>query len=154
MKTLSRSDVEVTHFSLVNRSVNVSCTREHNVSCVLCDWFHCSYHCAMPHSVLCSHCLCGAEHKSPSGGQHISTGAEPTCRSPKSVAAFLQYVAECCEEKIQANGLDDLGSRVRFPAGAGNISLNHRVENGSGAHPASCIMGTRRSFPGGKAAGA
>jgi hypothetical protein len=26
------------------------------------------------------------------------------------------------------------GSRVRFPAGAGNFSLRHRVQNGSGAH--------------------
>jgi hypothetical protein len=29
-------------------------------------------------------------------------------------------------------GLDDRGSRVRFPAGAGNFSLHHRVQNGSG----------------------
>jgi hypothetical protein len=29
--------------------------------------------------------------------------------------------------------LDDRGSRVRFPAGAGNFSLHHRVQNGSGA---------------------
>jgi hypothetical protein len=29
-------------------------------------------------------------------------------------------------------GLDDRGSRVRFPAGAGNFSLHHRVKNGSG----------------------
>jgi hypothetical protein len=34
-------------------------------------------------------------------------------------------------------GLDDRGSRFRFPAGAGNLSLHHRVQNGSGAHPAS-----------------
>jgi hypothetical protein len=40
-------------------------------------------------------------------------------------------------------GLDDRGSRVRFPAGAGNFSLHHRVQNGSGAHPASYPMGTR-----------
>jgi hypothetical protein len=44
-------------------------------------------------------------------------------------------------------GLDDRGSRVRFPAGAGNFSLHHRVQNGSGAHPASYPMGTRGSFP-------
>jgi hypothetical protein len=44
-------------------------------------------------------------------------------------------------------------SRVRFLAGAGNFSLHHRVQNGSGAHPASYPMGTRGSFPGGKAAG-
>jgi hypothetical protein len=51
-------------------------------------------------------------------------------------------------------GLDDRGSRVRFPAGAGNFSLHHHVQNGSGAHPASYPMGTSGSFPGGKAAGA
>jgi hypothetical protein len=51
-------------------------------------------------------------------------------------------------------GLDDRVSRVPFPVGAGNSSLHHRVQNGSGAHPASYPMGTRGSFPGGKAAGA
>jgi hypothetical protein len=49
---------------------------------------------------------------------------------------------------------DDRGSRVRFPVGAGNFSLHHRVQNGSGAHSASYPMGTRGSFPRGKAAGA
>jgi hypothetical protein len=51
-------------------------------------------------------------------------------------------------------GLDDRGCRVRFPAGAGNFSLHHRVQNGSEAHPASYPMGTRGYFPEGKAAGA
>jgi hypothetical protein len=65
------------------------------------------------------------------------------CKSPdSSVGIALRY------------RLDDRGSRVRFPAGAGNFSLHHRVQNGSGAHPASYIMGTRGSFPGDKAAGA
>jgi hypothetical protein len=50
-------------------------------------------------------------------------------------------------------GLDDRGSRVRFPATVGNFSLHHRVQNSSGAHPASYPMGTRGSFPAGKAAG-
>jgi hypothetical protein len=49
--------------------------------------------------------------------------------------------------------LDDRGSRVRFPAGAGNFSLHHRVQNSSGAHPAAYAMGTKGSFPAGKAAG-
>jgi hypothetical protein len=49
-------------------------------------------------------------------------------------------------------GLDDQGSGIRFPAGAGKFSLHHRVQNGTGAHPASYPMGTRGSFPGGKAA--
>jgi hypothetical protein len=37
---------------------------------------------------------------------------------------------------------------------AGNFSLHHRVQNGSGAHPASSPIGTRGFFPGDKAAGA
>jgi hypothetical protein len=51
-------------------------------------------------------------------------------------------------------GLDDRGSRVRFSAGAGTFSLHHRVQTGSGAHPASYPMGTRGAFLGVKAAGA
>jgi hypothetical protein len=51
-------------------------------------------------------------------------------------------------------GLDDRGSKVRFLAGAGNFSLHHCVQNGSGAHPASYPMVTRALFLGGKAAGA
>jgi hypothetical protein len=31
--------------------------------------------------------------------------------------------------------LDDRGSRVQFPVGAGNFSLYHRIQNGAGAHP-------------------
>jgi hypothetical protein len=51
-------------------------------------------------------------------------------------------------------GLDNRGSRVRFPAKAGNFSPHDRVQNGSGTHPASYPMGTRGTFPEGKAAGA
>jgi hypothetical protein len=51
-------------------------------------------------------------------------------------------------------GLDDRGSKVRFPARAGTFSLHHRVQNGSGVHAASYPVGTRGSFSGGKAAGA
>jgi hypothetical protein len=51
-------------------------------------------------------------------------------------------------------GLDDRGFRFRFPAGAGNFSLHHRVQNSSEAHPASYPMGSRGSFPASKAAGA
>jgi hypothetical protein len=34
-----------------------------------------------------------------------------------------------------------------IPAGAGNFSLHHRFQTGSGTHPASYQMGTRFSFP-------
>jgi hypothetical protein len=50
-------------------------------------------------------------------------------------------------------GLEDQGSGVRFPAGAGNFSLRHCVQTGPGSHPASYPKGIRGSFPGGKAAG-
>jgi hypothetical protein len=51
-------------------------------------------------------------------------------------------------------GLDDRGSRVRLPAGAGNFSLHHLIQNGSGAaHPASYPMGTRGYYPGVKRPG-
>jgi len=39
--------------------------------------------------------------------------------------------------------LDDRSSWVRFPAGAGNYSLLHCVQTGSGDHPASYPMDTR-----------
>jgi hypothetical protein len=48
-------------------------------------------------------------------------------------------------------GLDERGSGVRFPAGAGNFSLHHRVQNGSGAHqppiqwvPGALSLGVKR----------
>jgi hypothetical protein len=50
-------------------------------------------------------------------------------------------------------GLDDRGSWVPFPVGAGNFSLHHRVQTGSGVHPASYLMGTTGSFPGVKQPG-
>jgi hypothetical protein len=50
-------------------------------------------------------------------------------------------------------GLDVRGSRAPFPAGAENFSLHHRVQNCSGAHPASYQMGITGSFPGVKRPG-
>jgi len=43
-------------------------------------------------------------------------------------------------------------SGVRVPAGASKFSLHHRLQTASWAHSASYPMGTRGSFPGGKAA--
>jgi hypothetical protein len=55
---------------------------------------------------------------------------------------------------VLSYGLDDRGFRVGFPAGAGNFSLHHRLQNGSGSHPDSYPMDNRVSFPGGVATGA
>jgi hypothetical protein len=43
-------------------------------------------------------------------------------------------------------GLDDRGSRVCFPAGDWNFS-HHRIQNDSGAHPASYPVGTSDHSP-------
>jgi hypothetical protein len=50
--------------------------------------------------------------------------------------------------------LDDRMIGIRFPAGAGNFSLRHRVQTGSGVHPASYPVGTGGSLAGCKTAGA
>jgi hypothetical protein len=42
------------------------------------------------------------------------------------------------------------GSRVRSPMGPGNFSLHHRVQTGSGSHPASYTVSRRGYFSGGK----
>jgi hypothetical protein len=47
-------------------------------------------------------------------------------------------------------GLDDRAIGVRSPAGAKDFSSIVCVQTGSGAHPASCTMGTEGPFPGGK----
>jgi hypothetical protein len=48
-------------------------------------------------------------------------------------------------------GLDDRAIGVRSLAEAKNFSPILCVQTGSGAHPASCTMGTGGPFPGGKA---
>jgi hypothetical protein len=48
-------------------------------------------------------------------------------------------------------GLDDRAIEVQFPAERKNFSSSFSVQNASGAHPASCTMGTGGPFPGGKA---
>jgi hypothetical protein len=47
--------------------------------------------------------------------------------------------------------LDDRAIGVRSPAGAEDFSSSLYVQTGSGAHPASCRIGTGGPFPGGKA---
>jgi hypothetical protein len=49
-------------------------------------------------------------------------------------------------------GLDDRTIGVRFPAGAKDFSSSLCIQTDSGAHPASCAMGTGGPFPGGKSA--
>jgi hypothetical protein len=55
--------------------------------------------------------------------------------------------------KATGYGLDDRMIGGSIPGGAGNFSLHHHVQTGSGAHLASYSTGTGGSFPEGKAAG-
>jgi hypothetical protein len=49
-------------------------------------------------------------------------------------------------------GLDDRAIGVRSPAGAKDFSSSLCVQTGSGAHTASCTLGTGGPFPGSKSA--
>jgi hypothetical protein len=49
-------------------------------------------------------------------------------------------------------GLDEWAIGVRSPAGAKDFSAILCVQTGSGAHPASCTVGTGGPFPGVKSA--
>jgi hypothetical protein len=48
-------------------------------------------------------------------------------------------------------GLDDWAIQVPSPAEEKGFSYSLYVQTGSGAHPASCPIGTEGPFPGGKA---
>jgi hypothetical protein len=52
---------------------------------------------------------------------------------------------------VSGYGLDNRKVGVRFPAQAKDFSSNLCVQTGSGAHPASCTMGTGGPFRGSKA---
>jgi hypothetical protein len=52
---------------------------------------------------------------------------------------------------VSSYRLDDRAIEVRSPAEAKDFSSNFCVQTGSGAHPASCTMGTGGPFPGAKA---
>jgi hypothetical protein len=83
------------------------------------------------------------------------------CEKGTHNAKTLQYRHHCCNEAedfpsrtaLTMKEKTKYRSRVRFPAGAGNSSLHHRVQTGSGAHPPSYPMGTMGSFPGVKRPG-
>jgi hypothetical protein len=66
------------------------------------------------------------------------------------VITFKNYTLNLCRDSSVGiaigYGLEDRMIGVQFPAGAGNFSLRHRVQTGSGAHPASYSMGIGGSF--------
>jgi len=72
----------------------------------------------------------------------------------KEMTIKICYLAlRCRDSQWYSAGLWVGWSGVRVAAGAGKFSLHHGVKTDTRAHPASCPMDTKRSFPGGKAAG-
>jgi hypothetical protein len=59
------------------------------------------------------------------------------------IIIIIVIIVIIAAQSVQRLGyvMDDPGSRVRFPAGAGNFFLHHRVQNGSGAHLAPYPIG-------------
>jgi hypothetical protein len=80
-----------------------------------------------------------------------------------SMRTYIQILKNLCKVPVVTRsrvssgsivsdyGLDDRAIGVRLPAGAKDFSSILCVQTGSGAHPASCPMGTGGPFPGGKA---
>jgi hypothetical protein len=77
--------------------------------------------------------------------------------SPSSSVFLCQYIIPPSLSRVSSGsivsdyGLDDRAIGVRSRAGAKDFSSILCVQTGSGAHPASCAMGTGGPFPGGKA---
>jgi hypothetical protein len=75
-------------------------------------------------------------------------------------ATLSIFILSCGFQRIRVSsgsivsnyGLEDRAIGVRSPAGAKDFSSSLCVQTGSGAHPASCSMGTGGIFPGGKSA--
>jgi hypothetical protein len=70
-----------------------------------------------------------------------------------SYICFCQYQQEpgSSVSIVSDYGLDDLANGVRSPAGAKDFLSILCVQTGSGAHPASCTMGTGGPLTGAKA---
>jgi hypothetical protein len=67
------------------------------------------------------------------------------------ILGFIRYIRSRVSSGsiVSDYGLDDRAIGVPSPAGAKDFSSNLCVQTGSGAHPASCPMGTGDPFPGG-----
>jgi hypothetical protein len=71
----------------------------------------------------------------------------------QTIAMTLQHfrnLIRCRAQSVECE-TTDWTTRVRSPTGVQDSSSNLCVQTGSEVHPASCIMGTGGSFPGGKA---
>jgi hypothetical protein len=76
------------------------------------------------------------------------TASSESWRTLYFVILSIQYKSRVSSVSIVSGyGLDDRTIEVRSPAEAKEVSCNLCVQTGSGAHPASCTMGTGSPFP-------
>jgi hypothetical protein len=80
----------------------------------------------------------------------INSGVSPV-RLPTVIHIYIYRSRGSSGSIVSHYGLDDRAIAVRSPAGAKDFSSNLSVQTGSGAHPATCTMGTGGPFHGGKA---
>jgi hypothetical protein len=76
-------------------------------------------------------------------------GDASVCELLEGKTPFMSRVSSV--SIVSGYGLDNRANEVRSPAGAKDFSCSLCVQTGSGAHPASCPMGTGGPFPGAKA---
>jgi hypothetical protein len=78
-------------------------------------------------------------------------GSNPTPRIDFWPRFLLHWSRVSSGSIVSDYGLDNRAIGVRSPAGAKDSSSILCVQTASGAHPASCTMGTGGPFPGGQA---
>jgi hypothetical protein len=85
-------------------------------------------------------------------GQGLCLRPQGQCvRRPFSISNVKQVSRVSSVSIVSGYGLDDRAIEVRSPAEAKTFSSSLHVQTSSGAHPASCTMGTGGPFPGAKA---
>jgi hypothetical protein len=92
----------------------------------------------------------------------IQSRFQMLCYTPMESKTCYAYISwDIFKNGIKTERTAGLAQRYRAGLGvfesrkgAGNLSLHHRLQTSSGAHPASYPTGTRGSFPGGKVVGA
>jgi hypothetical protein len=89
----------------------------------------------------------------------VLMGSRDVLREARMITRLLWTIKGSVGSRVSSGsivsdyGLDDRAIGVRSPAGVEDFSSSLCVQTGSGAHPASCTVGTGGPFPGGKKRG-
>lgn len=80
-----------TFFFLVSSWLSISCNREQIVSGLLHHWLQCPYHCVLPITLLCSHCLLRSRRMLSRDYPQVVNSAQPE-RNHHVAPQFCGYV--------------------------------------------------------------